>query len=241
MHTKEDLKKIIDLFIRGWVYCRCGPSTKLYYSESMTHVDFGRNVRGRSHEFFIWNLNSGKVMDRIKEKMDSSDHWATVFSDTRPADDEVMDYKQTSSEFLMTLDLQQMDSLQTEDQRIKRVRTIGEAQSINQFFDNGVVELNRLDDLHLHYYFIEEDGHPACYGSYSLLDQTVCLDKIFTAEAHRGKGMAKELCRKMLFDAKQEGAAQGVLISSQMGHPVYLKLGYQDFTNIWTYSKKSTA
>jgi hypothetical protein len=40
-------------------------------------------------------------------------------------------------------------------------------------------------------------------------------------------------------DAKQEGAVKSVLASSQMGHPLYLKLGYQDISKMWVFTKKS--
>jgi predicted acetyltransferase len=51
--------------------------------------------------------------------------------------------------------------------------------------------------------------------------------------------MAKALCRKMLIDAKQEGAVQSVLVSSQIGHPLYLKLGYRDVSKMWVFERKS--
>lgn len=65
------------------------------------------------------------------------------------------------------------------------------------------------------------------------------LSNVFTSEIHRGKGIAKALCRRMLIDAKQEGAVKSVLASSQTGHPLYLKLGYRDVTKMWVLKKRS--
>ncbi|GIP32063.1 GNAT family N-acetyltransferase [Paenibacillus sp. J2TS4] len=116
-----------------------------------------------------------------------------------------------------------LKKFETENKLIKRVKTEEEGRRINHYFDRAAIDLKKLDDPNLHFYVGEENGQPASYGRYLLLDKTVCfLSDIFTSKIHRGKGIGKALCRKMLMDAKQEGAVKSVLASSQMGHPLYL-------------------
>ncbi|MBS4203419.1 GNAT family N-acetyltransferase [Lederbergia citrea] len=161
-----------------------------------------------------------------------------MFSDEKPYSYDAEGYTIKSTEFLMMLNLDSW-SIETEKKIIKRVKTEEEARRINHFFDKAAIDLIKLDDPNLHFYVGEVNGHPASYGRYLLLDKTVCfLSDVFTSKIHRGKGIAKALCRKMLIDAKQEGAAKSVLASSQTGHPLYLKLGYRDVTKMWVLKKQ---
>lgn len=237
MKKKTELIKTVDFFVRGEFYCSPQPATQLHDYDSIKHLAFGTNVAGRTDEFFVYNSNPAHVIETINKADTKKDYWLTVFSDEKPYSYDTEGYTIQNTEFLMSLNL---DSwfFETENKIIKRVKTEEEARRINHFFDKAVIDLKKLDDPNLHYYVGEENGHPASHGSYLLLDKTVCfLNNIFTPEIHRGKGMAKALCRKMLIDAKQEGAVKSVLVSSQMGHPLYLKLGYRDVSKMWVFKK----
>ncbi|WP_010530602.1 GNAT family N-acetyltransferase [Lentibacillus jeotgali] len=232
------LKKVVNLFVQGWVYCRREPTTQLHEFDTMKHVNFGTEVVGRTNEFFVWDSNLRHVISTIHEQFAQKEHWLTVFTNEKPDNNDIEGYKFSNSEYLMILDLED-HSFETGDKVIRRVQTKEEAQYINDFFDKVVIDLKKMDDPCLHYYVGEENGELTSHGRYSILDNTVCLDRIFTAEIHRGKGIAKALCQKMLLDAKEEGAVKGVLASSQMGHPLYLKLGYRDVSKMWVFERQS--
>jgi predicted GNAT family acetyltransferase len=101
--------------------------------------------------------------------------------------------------------------------------------------------VNKLDEPNLHFYVGEEKGQPVSSGRYFLLDYSVCfLSDVFTAKTHRRKGLAAALCRKMLIDAKEEGAVMSVLASSPMGRPLYRKLGYREVTQMWVLQEGGT-
>ncbi|MBS4189539.1 GNAT family N-acetyltransferase [Bacillus sp. FJAT-49705] len=238
MREKTELEKAVDFFVRGEFYCSRQPSSQLHDYESIKHLAFGTNVDGRTDEFFVYNSNPVHVIETINKQDTKKDYWLTVFSDEKPYSYDAEGYTIKSTEFLMILNLDNW-SFETEDKIIKRVKTVEEARRINHFFNKAAIDLKKLDDPNLHYYVGEENGHPASHGSYALLDKTVFLDNIFTSVIHRGKGMAKALCRKMLIDAKQEGADKSVLVSSQTGHPLYLKLGYRDVSKMWVFERKS--
>ncbi|HWO76543.1 MAG TPA: GNAT family N-acetyltransferase [Bacillus sp. (in: firmicutes)] len=239
MGGKTELIKTVDFFVRGEFYCSRQPATQLHDYDSIKHLTLGTNVDGRTDEFFVYNSNPAHVLDIINKQDFKEDYWLTVFSDEKPYSYDAEGYTLKSTEFLMMLHLDSW-SIKTETKIIKRVETEAEARRINHYFDRAAIDLKKLDDPNLHFYVGEENGHPASYGRYLLLDKTVCfLSDVFTSKIQRGKGIAKALCRKMLMDAKQEGAVKSVLASSQMGHPLYLKLGYRDVSKMWVFKKQS--
>ncbi|WP_188455712.1 GNAT family N-acetyltransferase [Virgibacillus oceani] len=239
MGGKIELKKAVDFFVRGEFFCSRRPASQIYDYDSIKHLAFGTTVAGRTDEFFVYNANPAPVMETINKQGAKKDYWLTVFSDEKPYRYDAWGYTVKSTDFLMSLNLDSW-TFEIENKIIKHVKTEEEARRINQFFDKTVIDLTKLDDPNLHYYVGEENGHPVSHGSYFLLDNTVCfLDNVFTSKIHRRKGMAEALCRKMLMDAKQEGAVRSVLASSQMGHSLYLNLGYQDISKMWVFEKQS--
>ena len=238
MGEKTELNKAIDFFVRGEFYCSRQAASQVHDYDSIKHLAFGTNVAGRTDEFIVYHSNPAHVIDTINQLGIKKDYWLTVFSDEEPYSYDAEGYTIKTTEFLMILNLDSW-SFETENKIIKCIKTEDEARRINHFFKKDVIDLKKLKDPNLHFYVAEENGHPASHGSYALLDKTVFLNNIFTSNLHRGKGIAKALCRKMLMDAKREGAFQSVLISSQMGHPLYLKLGYQDVSKMWVYERKS--
>ena len=239
MGEKTELNRAIDLFVRGEFYCSPQPTTQLHDYDSIKHLAFGTTVGGRTDEFFVYNSNPAHVIEIIDKQDTNENHWLTVLSDEKPYCYDAEGYTIKSTEYLMMLNLDNW-SIETENKMIKRVKTQEEARRINHLFDKAAIDLDKLDDPNLHFYVGEENGHPASYGRYLLLDKTVCfLSHVFTSKTHRGKGIAKALCQRMLIDATQEGAVKSVLAASQMGHPLYLKLGYRDITKMWVLEKQS--
>lgn len=238
MEEITELKKAVDFFVRGEYYCSRQPASQIHDYDSIKHLAFGTNVDGRTDEFIVYNSNPAHVIDTINKLDIKKDYWLTLFSDEEPYSYGAEGYTIKSTEFLMILNLDSW-SFETDNKIIKCVQTEEEARRINHFFNKAAIDLKKLNDPNLHFYVGEENGHPASHGSYALLDKTVFLNDVFTSKMHRGKGMAKALSRKMLMDAKQEGAVQSVLVSSQIGHPLYLKLGYRDVSKMWVFERKS--
>ncbi|WP_169864965.1 GNAT family N-acetyltransferase [Sutcliffiella halmapala] len=238
MGGNSELKKAIDFFVRGEYYCSRQPASQLHEYDSIKHLAFGSNVGGRTDEFIVYNSNPAHVIDSINKLDIKKDYWLTVFSDEEPYTYVAEGYTIKSTEFLMILNLKSL-SFETENKIIKFIKTEEEALRINLFFNKTVIDLKKLNDPNLHFYVGEENGNLVSHGSYALLDKTVYLNNVFTSKIHRGKGMAKALCRKMLIDAKQEGAVQSVLVSSQIGNPLYLKLGYRDVSKMWVFERKA--
>ena len=239
MWEETELKKAIDFFVRGEYYCSRQPASQVYDYDSIKHLAFGAHVDGRTDEFVVYNSNFAHVMDTVNKLDVKKDYWLTVFSDEEHRIYEAEGYNIKSSEFLMILYLDNW-SLKPDNKIIKCVKTEEEARRINHYFNKAVIDLKKFHDPNLHFYVAEENaGYPASYGSYALLDNTAFLNNVFTPKEHRGKGLAKALCRKMLCDAQREGAIQSVLVASQTGHPLYLKMGYRDVSKMWVFTKQA--
>lgn len=234
MRNQTEIKEVIDYFVRGECYCSRKPETQIHDYDAIKHLTFGSEVGGRTDEFFVYDANPANVLEFVNRQGLKTTYWLTVFSDEKPGGYESEDYTVKSEEFLMNLDLDNV-SFETGNRNIKRVRTEEEAQRINDYY--GKEAIKKLEDPNMRYFVGEEEGEPASRGSYALIDNVACLDNVFTAKTHRGKGLANALCQTMLMDAKQEGARESILVSSQMGHALYLKLGYQDVSKMWVFER----
>lgn len=54
------------------------------------------------------------------------------------------------------------------------------------------------------------------------------ITNMYTAPSHRGRGLATRLLRGLLEEAKGRGVRKLLLCASEMGRPVYQRLGFQD-------------
>lgn len=238
MRERTELEIARDYFVRGEYYFSRLPVSQIHDYDSIKHLAFGTNVDGRTDEFVVYDSNPVQVMDMISKLNIDKDYWITEFSEEEPQDYAAEGYSIKSTEFLMMKDLNNL-SIETDNKLIKRVETSEEAQHINHMFNRVVINLEKFEDPNLRFYVGEENGQPVSYGAYAQIDDTVFLSNVFTSPIHRGKGLAQSLCRTMLMDAKQEGMVQSVLISSQMGHPLYKKLGYREVSKMWVFERKS--
>lgn len=223
-----DIQKTIDEFIRGWVVCRSVSGTSLSTLQSIRHVHFGKPVGGRTDEFFVYKLPAQKTVKVIHTYHPNMPHWLTVFSD-HPEQD-ISDYQSlgylfSHTEFLMALDLSKFRTVQ-QSVSVKRILDKKNAIAINRYFAKEAINIDSLAAPNLYQYCVLKDEEPVAYGRFSLASEVACLDNIYTSPFHRGKGLGKMLVQTMLTWAGKEGANRSVLAASEMGKPMYLKLGY---------------
>jgi GNAT superfamily N-acetyltransferase len=80
-------------------------------------------------------------------------------------------------------------------------------------------------------YLAYEEGEPVAAGAVFPVDGAAYIGWMATAESHRGKGLAEAIMRRALADEEQRtGARRTVLHATEMGEPVYRRLGYQAHT-----------
>jgi GNAT superfamily N-acetyltransferase len=81
-------------------------------------------------------------------------------------------------------------------------------------------------DLRLYVGYVE--GVPVAVSSVILSDGVAGIYTVATRAEHRGKGLGGLITLAPLLDARDEGYRVGILQASEMGKPVYLRLGFED-------------
>lgn len=103
--------------------------------------------------------------------------------------------------------------------------------------DNGVKQLMGQDCCN---FLMLTEGDAITAGMLLLFrDGNAGLHEVFTLEEHRGKGLATAMVGYALNLAKQRGYPCATLQASEMGYPVYTKLGMEWVGNIhhWVMAK----
>jgi len=80
------------------------------------------------------------------------------------------------------------------------------------------------------------DGKPVATSNYYLGEGVCGLYFVGTLPEARNKGIGFSITQKPLLEAKKMGYRAGILQASQMGKPVYLKLGFKEYSKIGSYS-----
>lgn len=236
---------LIRLYIRNWTYCweQSERRTTIGHYGQTNPVDYGFIMGGRRYEFFIWGKYIKKdILNTLQQYKEP--FYISYFSDNPIPEAIIKDYYFIAIDYLMTANLADLHIGKPTSNLIHRIRTERKAHDVNLklFYISKserlkMIKPDRLADPHLRFHYLEtNDGAIAASGSYSLIDELVLLDNIYTKPKYRRNGFAEILCRKMLFDAKKEGAKQSIIASSEQGRSLYKRLGYKDVQKIYIYS-----
>jgi GNAT superfamily N-acetyltransferase len=122
--------------------------------------------------------------------------------------------------------------------------------------DPAMEEIGRLNDLAygftddftralarrpdgLHPYVARLDGEAvACVGSVDN-DGDCAIFFVATRPDVRGRGLAAALMTRALADAKTRGCATTSLQATEMGRPIYARLGYREFGRIQMWERRA--
>ena len=104
------------------------------------------------------------------------------------------------------------------------------SRSYKKYFINAGIE-----NLNFHYYLGFFNGKPAASSILFKGKHAAGLFYIGTLHEFRGKGIAEAMVRHILIKAQNHGYAVSVLQASELGYPLYKKIGFEKYftTNIY--------
>jgi GNAT superfamily N-acetyltransferase len=92
-----------------------------------------------------------------------------------------------------------------------------------------------------HVHLARVDGEPAACLLTRIHDADCWVGLVATAPAARGRGLATELLRGALRQARETGAQTTSLEATKLGFGVYARLGYQDLGELQMWERRASA
>lgn len=187
-------------------------------------------------EFFIHACDPAEALAAVTASRPLARHYLTVLED-RPGLREAYErggYRLDDSEILMACDLT-ATPVPVLDRDVTVVRTDEEAVWHNANDPQGTqwIMPDNLADPCMAHYAIVREGQLLSRGRNLWLDaRHSYVSRVYTAEAHRGQGVARALMGRLLADDIARGARWSVLTASRMGEPLYVRLGYRPLGTI---------
>jgi len=85
---------------------------------------------------------------------------------------------------------------------------------------------------HIHVYLLREGGQVLSGGLAHDLGDTTGIYMMATAASARRRGLAAEVLRALLLDARDRGQRAAVLQATELGHPLYRHMGFREL-EVW--------
>lgn len=89
----------------------------------------------------------------------------------------------------------------------------------------------------LRFYTGYYDGEPVATSMTIQQEDVVGVHWVGTLPEYRSRGLGYAITHKSLVDAKNTGADQTILMASELGRPVYIKMGFKEFAQYQVYKK----
>jgi GNAT superfamily N-acetyltransferase len=195
-------------------------------------------------EFFVLTCDPAEVLAAVAASRPLARHYLTVLED-RPGLREAYErggYRLDDSEILMACDLAAAP-VQVPDTDVTVVRTDEEAtwHNANDPQCTPWIMPEDLADPRMAHYAIVREGRLLSRGRNLRLDaHHSYVSRVYTAEAHRGQGLARALMARLLADDLARGTRWSILTASRMGEPLYTRLGYRPLGTIHIFESASS-
>ncbi|HMO57360.1 MAG TPA: GNAT family N-acetyltransferase [Roseiflexaceae bacterium] len=232
------------LFITGFTdTATARRSASRFRAGPLAAVRFSRGEQSGTpfEEFFVYDCDPSQALIALSKARRLARHYLTVLED-RPGLREAYQnagYRLVDTEALMACNLSAVPP-PIPDHAVTVVQTQAEADWYNSNDPQGIhwIMPDNLADPRMRHYAIVADGQIRARGRNLRLDaHHSYVSRVFVAEAHRGRGLARALMLQLLNDDMAGGIHWSVLTASRMGIPLYTRLGYQTFAMILNFER----
>ncbi|MEX2159302.1 MAG: GNAT family N-acetyltransferase [Dehalococcoidia bacterium] len=97
-----------------------------------------------------------------------------------------------------------------------------------------------LEEPHAHWYLGLADGKPAATSGLVITDGIAGVHFVSTDATYRRRGFGEAMTRHAALEGRKRGLSVAYLQSSEMGYPVYERMGYRRVTGYKTFVTKET-
>jgi ribosomal protein S18 acetylase RimI-like enzyme len=213
------------------------------------HFPTGRKKSDFTDEFYVLQ---GDPEAKIAA-MHAAETGARLYFDvigTNPSEDDraylAAGYRCDWVEILMDRPLTAEDAARPDDPRIIRTLDSNQIERLAQVWTGGrqpngyqpIVEAHNSTP-ELVQALIEIDGETAAYGRAIVSGSDAFISDVNAFPNFRRRGLGEAVMDALHAGAAQLGATRVVLTSTQMGLPLYEKLGYRTLAQVWIYDPAS--
>jgi GNAT superfamily N-acetyltransferase len=182
-------------------------------------------------EYFVQGCAVEAALAAVAAAAPLAEHYLTVLEDQPGLEQAYVrgGYRLSHSETLMACDLATC-SVPATDEAVLLVQSADEVAVLNAADPQGIAWIvpDNLADPRMAHYAILRDGQPVARGRTIRLDPAHSyVSRVYTAETHRGQGLARALMARILADDRDQRIRWSVLTASGMGERLYRRLGYQ--------------
>lgn len=196
-------------------------------------------------EYFVQRCGPEEAVAAVTAAAPLAEHYLTVLADQPGLEPAYArgGYRLSHSETLMACDLAAA-TVSELDEPVLLVQAADDAAALNAADPQGIAWIvpDNLHDPRMAHYAILRDGRPIARGRNLRLDAAHSyVSRVYTAETHRGQGLARALMARILADDCARGARWSVLTASGMGERLYRRLGYQALGTILIFEPAEAA
>lgn len=237
MDSFPDMKTAPRLFVDSYAYLQRAFGSRLEPAGLARFLRFGKPSGKITGEFFVENAAPQEAAEAARQAAVGAQYWLTVFTQDLGSAQRAytaLGYERSDSEYLMGRALPAGKTF-TPDERVKLVSSPAEIEKINRTYGNTLFHPDQLQDRDLLFAWAEKDERAVAWGSAHINRRTfpdrpptAYIASMYTLPGYRRRGLAEGVLSTLLAASMEAGARASVLVSSQLGHPLYLKLGFRD-------------
>lgn len=227
---------MIEQYILAWTSHHYLSQTAYKHTGSLLHVQYAQPLKETTTDFlFMQEYELEQMEHLLKDPALPYAHWLTVFCEVEHSSElqpffERMGYQCRIEQPLMVMPLHNEKEVAlpvASNVTIDAACTILSADWANAFSEGLSAPLTQLSSIMKWQYHLTNRQEMVSQGIWIMTPgRFAYIDDIETKETYRNQGFAKMLMQRMMQDASRAGATAGILCSTPMGLPLYLKLGF---------------